>query len=65
MQDMRVLFLAMQRIPVEVDEDPSQSFMAQILYGTPNIAITHIIHMKDYTTFEATELVGRLPLFHF
>lgn len=65
MQDMRVLFLAMQRIPVEVDEDPSQSFMTQILYGTPDIAITHIIRMKDYTTFEATELVSRLPLFHF
>lgn len=44
----------MQRISVEVDEDPSQSFMAQILYGTLDIAITHIIHMKDYTTFEAT-----------
>lgn len=54
----------MQKIPVKVDENPSQSFMAQIPYGTLDIAITRIIHMKEYTAFETTELVGHFPLFH-
>lgn len=51
-QDTRVLFLATQRIPIEVDEDPNQSFMTRLPYGSPNTAIGTIIHMKDYTTFK-------------
>ena len=64
MQDTRVLFPATQRIPIEVDEDPNQSFMTRLPYGSPNTAIGTIIHMKDYTTFKTTEVVGHLHLFH-
>ncbi|KAL6350513.1 hypothetical protein AAG906_019160 [Vitis piasezkii] len=59
-QDMRVLFPATQRIPIEVDEDPNQSFMTRLPYGSPNTAIGTIIHMKDYTTFKTTEVVRLL-----
>ena len=48
-QDMGVLFPGMQWIPVEVDEDPNQSFIARLPYGTPYTTIAYIIHMKDYT----------------
>ena len=60
---MGVIFLATQRISIEVEENPNQSFMAWISYGTPDIAITRIIHLKYYTTFETAKVVGRLPLF--
>ena len=63
-QDMRVLFLAMQWILIEVDEDPNQSFMTRLPYGTTDTVITRIIHMKDYTTFETMEVVSHFPLFH-
>lgn len=43
--NMGVLFLATQRILVEVDKDPSQSFMARLPYDTPNTAIVYIIYM--------------------
>ncbi|KAL6323622.1 hypothetical protein AAG906_039216 [Vitis piasezkii] len=55
--DMGVLFPTMLRIQIEVDGYPSQSFMAQLSYGTLDIAIAHIIHMKNYTTFETVEMV--------
>ena len=61
--NMGVLFSVTQRIPVEVDEDPSQSFMARLLYDTPNTTIVCILYMQDYTTFETTEMVGHLILF--
>ena len=54
----------MQRIPIKVDEDPNQSFMARLPYGTPNTTIACIIHMKDYTAFEIAEVVSRPPLFY-
>ncbi|KAL6334515.1 hypothetical protein AAG906_018004 [Vitis piasezkii] len=50
------LFQAMQRIPIKVDEDPNQSFIARLPYGTPNTTIARIIHMKDYTAFEIAEV---------
>nr|CAN69098.1 hypothetical protein VITISV_025440 [Vitis vinifera] len=55
-QRHKELFLATQRILVEVD-DLNQSFMVRLLYGTLDIAIVRIIHMKDYTTFEIVEMV--------
>ena len=61
--NMGVLFLATQRILVEVDKDPSQSFMARLSYDTPNTAIVYIIYMQNYTTFETIEMVGHLILF--
>ncbi|KAL6334545.1 hypothetical protein AAG906_018884 [Vitis piasezkii] len=36
---IRELFQAMQRIPIKVDEDPNQSFIARLPYGTPNTTI--------------------------
>ena len=61
---MVMLFSAIQRIPIEVDEDPSQSFMTRLLYGITDIVIAHIIHMKDYTAFETTKVVSHPYLFH-
>ena len=58
-----MLFSAIQRIPIEVDEDPSQSFMAQFPYGTLDTTVAHIIHMKDYTTFETAKVISRLFFF--
>ena len=63
-QNMEALFLATQRIPIEVDEDPSQYFMAWLLYGIADIAIAHIIHMQDYIAFETTKVVSHPYLCH-
>lgn len=62
-QNIGVLFLVTQQIPVEIDKNPSQSFMTQLLYSTPNTAITHILHIQDYIAFETTEVVGLLLFF--
>ena len=62
-QNIGVLFLVTQQIPVEIDKNPSQSFMTRLLYGTPDTAITHILHIQDYIAFETTEVVGLLPFF--
>ncbi|KAJ9687051.1 hypothetical protein PVL29_015775 [Vitis rotundifolia] len=59
-----VLFSATQQILVEVDDNLNQSFMVRLPYDTSNTAIAHIIHMKDYTTFETMEVVGHPPLFY-
>ena len=57
---MGVLFPATQQIPIEIDNDPSRYFMAWLLYGTPNTAISHIIPMQDYKAFETTKMVSHL-----
>lgn len=57
MPNMGVFFSVMQRIPVKVDENSIQSFMAWLSYGTLDAAIAHILHIKDYTTFETTKVV--------
>ena len=54
----------MQGILIEMDENSNQSFMARVPYGTPDTVIARIIHMKDYTTFETTEMVSHSFLFH-
>ena len=61
---MGVLFQAMQRILIEVDEDPNQSFMPRLPYGILNTTIAHIIHMKGYIAFEIAEVVSHPPIFH-
>ena len=63
-QEMGTLFPITQWIPIEMDEDPSQSFMTRLLYGITDIVIAHIIHMKDYTAFETTKVVSHPYLFH-
>ncbi|KAJ9709490.1 hypothetical protein PVL29_001122 [Vitis rotundifolia] len=44
-QNMGVLFPTIQRIPVEIDNDPNQSFTAQFSYGTPDSIISRIMPM--------------------
>ena len=44
-QNMGVFFPATQRIPIEIEENPSRSFMAQLSYSTVDIAIAHILHI--------------------
>ncbi|KAJ9687146.1 hypothetical protein PVL29_015842 [Vitis rotundifolia] len=58
-----VLFPTTHQILVEVDENPSQSFMARLPYSTPNTTIVYILHMKNYTAIESKKMVGRLLLF--
>lgn len=50
MSDMNDLILATQRIPMDVDGDPKQSYVAGVLYGTLDDAIKAIMWLKDYTT---------------
>ena len=51
-QNMGVLFSATQRIPIEIDNDPNQSFTARLPYSTSGTAISRIMPMQDYTAFE-------------
>ncbi|RVW37496.1 hypothetical protein CK203_113227 [Vitis vinifera] len=51
-----------KRILVKVDENPNQSFMSRLPYGTPDTAITHIIYLKDYTTFKTMEVLEFVTL---
>ena len=51
-QKMGVLFSATQRILIEIDNDPNQSFMARLPYSTPGTAISRIMPMHDYTAFK-------------
>ncbi|KAL6316315.1 hypothetical protein AAG906_017948 [Vitis piasezkii] len=46
----------------KVDENPNQSFMSRLPYGTPDTAITHIIYLKDYTTFKTMEVLEFVTL---
>ncbi|KAL6345976.1 hypothetical protein AAG906_025256 [Vitis piasezkii] len=55
--DIRVFFLVTQRILVEMDKDPNQSFMVRFPHDTSNTAIARIMNMNDYTTFETAEMV--------
>ena len=61
--NMGVLFPATQQITVEIDENSSQYFMTLLPYNTLDTVIARILHMKDYTTFETTKMVGCLILF--
>lgn len=44
-QNIGVLFPATQRIPVEIDNDTNQSFMARLPYDTPYTAFSYIMPM--------------------
>nr|CAN67980.1 hypothetical protein VITISV_005014 [Vitis vinifera] len=57
MQDMGMLFSTTQWIPVEIDNDPSRSFTTRFSYGTLDFAISRIMPMQDYTTFQMAEVL--------
>lgn len=59
-RDMGVPFPTTQQILVEIDNDPSRSFMARLSYNTSNISLSRIMPMQDYTNFETIEVVIRL-----
>ena len=65
MQDMGMLFSTTQWIPVEIDNDPSRSFTTRFSYGTLDFAISRIMPMQDYTTFQMAEVVSHFPFFDY
>ena len=58
---MGVLFLATQQIPVEIESNLNQPFIARLPFGTLDTAISRIMPMQDYTAFETMEVVSRFP----
>ena len=65
-QNVRVLFLATQWILIEINNDLNGFFIARLSYGTSDSAISRIMPMQDYMTFETVEMVSCLPFFaHF
>ena len=60
-QNMGVLFSVTQRIPIEIDDNPSRFFKARLPYSTPDITIAR---MQNYTAFEMAKVVSRLPIFY-
>lgn len=60
-QDMRVFFPATQRILIEIKNDLDRSSTVCLSYGTSDTAISRIMPMLDYTTFEMVEVVSRSP----
>lgn len=44
-QNMGVLFSVTQWVLVEMESNPSQSFIAQLSFDTPDNAISHILPM--------------------
>ena len=63
-QNMGVLFPATQRIPIEIDDNPSRFFKARLSYSTPDIDTACIARMQDYTAFEMAKVVSRPPIFY-
>lgn len=55
-------FLATQQVSMDLGDDPSISFMAQLSFGTLESIVSHIIPMQDYTTIKTTEVVSHVPL---
>ena len=60
-QNMGVLFSTTQRIPIEIESNPNQSFMARLPFGTLDTIISRIMCMQDYTTFEMAKVVSYFP----
>lgn len=58
-QDMRVLFSTTQQIPIEIENNSDRSFTTHLSYGTLNTAISRIMPMWNYTSFEMVEVVSR------
>lgn len=54
---MNELFPILKRIPMDVTVDPQQNFMAHVPHGTTEETIEAIMHLKDYTTMQTTEMV--------
>lgn len=55
-------FLATQQVSMDLGNDPSISFMAQLSFGTLEPIVSHILPMQDYTTIEIAEVVSHVPL---
>ena len=54
---MNKLFLAMQRVPVDVTDDLQQNFITCIPYETSDETIEAIMRLKNYTTIQTEKLV--------
>lgn len=60
--DMGVLFLATWRVSVDLESDPTISFVAYLQFSTPDSVVSHILPMQDYTTIKTTKMVSLSPL---
>ena len=47
--NMNALFSSLNRIPVEIDGDPEQSFTTRIPLSTSSNVVSLIMHMREYT----------------
>lgn len=62
MHNMGVPFPATRLVPIEIENNQIQTFVAQLPFGTPDTIVSHILPMQDYIPFETTEVVSRFPL---
>ena len=60
---MNEFFPIMERIPLDITIDPSQSFMARVLHETTDATIEAIMRLEDYMTMQTVEVVWNLCLY--
>lgn len=54
---MNEFFPIMERIPINITIDPSQSFMACVLHETTDVTIEAIMRLEDYMTMQTVKVV--------
>lgn len=47
---------------MDLENDPKLSFATQLLFGTLDTVVSHILFMQDYKTFKTAKVVSRFPL---
>ena len=62
---MNEFFPIMERIPINITIDPSQSFMACVLHETTDVTIEAIMRLEDYMTMQTVKVVWNLCLYTF
>lgn len=55
------LFPQLQRVPIEIGNDPKQNFTVYISFGTLHSMIKVVVSLHDYT---ALQMVEMLIIFH-
>lgn len=61
MNNIGDLFLATQRVSMDLDGDPNIFFVARLLFGTLDFVASRIPPMQDYTALGTAEVVSFLP----
>ena len=62
MNNIGDFFPATRRVLANLGDDPSVSFVAQLLFGIPESVASRIPPMQDYTIVETEEVVSLAPL---